>query len=219
MRKVGDSIRESIGQGLSPSLHIGTLFDVSCLGNRSRKSAHTNAVFKCRLNAQLVGNTAKKVLNERSSGPASQKLGHPTDEKQLHETRQFCNSIVWNGSWFRLARLLLCHGSGGSQRCGGTRWLHKLRRGLKEGKVRKLACSRSHGCVARAGSSCRENCFGGSRGGKGDGFVHPLFCCAMLFLRAGRPDEDAVPDELSHPISGFDESIFRHDHLRMTQSR
>jgi hypothetical protein len=41
----------------------------------------------------------------------------------------------------------------------------------------------------------------------------------MLFLRAGRPDEDAVPDELSHPISGFDESIFRHDHLRMTQSR
>ena len=150
-------------------------------------------MFKCRLNAQLVGNTAKKVLNQRSSRSVSQKGGHHPNEKQLNETRQFCDSIVWKGSWFLLARLLLCYGSGGSQRCGGTRWLHKLRRGLKEGKVRKLACSRSHGCVARAGSSCRENCFGGSRGGKGDGFVHPLFCCAMLFLRAAKPDEDAVP--------------------------
>lgn len=28
--------------------------------------------------------------------------------------------------------------------------------GFEGGKVRKLACSRSHGCVARAGSSCRE---------------------------------------------------------------
>ena len=139
-------------------------------------------MFKCRLNAQLIGITAKKVLNEPSRGAASQKRETSPNKKQLNETRQFCDSGVWSSSWFRLARLLLCDDSGGSQRCGGTRWLHKLRRGLKEGKVRKLACSRSHGCVARAGSSCRENCFGGSRGGKGDGFVHPLFCCAMLFF-------------------------------------
>jgi hypothetical protein len=71
---------------------------------------------------------------------------------------------------------------------------NQLRRGLKEGKVRKLACSRSHGCVARAGSSCRENCFGNSPGGKGDGFVHPLFCCAMLFFRVVTHDEVAVPE-------------------------
>ena len=32
--------------------------------------------------------------------------------------------------------------------------------GFKGGKVRKLACSRSHGCVARAGCSCREIYFG-----------------------------------------------------------
>ena len=139
-------------------------------------------MFKCRLNAQLIGITAKKVLNEPSSGAASRKRGPVRNEKQLNETRQFCDRSVWSSSWFRLARLLLCDDSGGSQRCGGTRWLHKLRRGLKEGKVRKLACSRSHGCVARAGSSCRENCFGGSRGGKGDGFVHPLFCCTTLFF-------------------------------------
>ncbi len=145
-------------------------------------------MFKCRPNAQLIGITAKKVLNHPSSGAVPQKRGHHPNEKQLSETRQFCDSIASKGSWFRLARLLLCDIAGGSQRCGGTRWLHKLRRGLKEGKVRKLACSRSHGCVARAGSSCRENCFGGSRGGKGDGFVHPLFCCAMLFFsRAARP--------------------------------
>lgn len=41
----------------------------------------------------------------------------------------------------------------------------------KEGKVRKLACSRSYGCVARAGSSCREACFGKCLGGKGKGLV------------------------------------------------
>lgn len=150
--------------------------------NRPRERTRTNAVFKCRLHAQLVGNTAKKVLDERSMWAPLKKRGRHPDKKQLHETRQFRVRSVWSSSWFLLARLLLCDKSGGSQRCGGTRWLHKLRRGLKEGKVRKLACSRSHGCVARAGSSCRENCFGGSRGGKGDGFVHPLFCCAMLFL-------------------------------------
>ena len=32
--------------------------------------------------------------------------------------------------------------------------------GFKGGKVRKLACSCSHGCVARAGCSCREIYFG-----------------------------------------------------------
>ena len=42
------------------------------------------------------------------------------------------------------------------------------------------------------------------------------FSVALYFFRAVTHDEVAVPDELSHPISGFDESIFRHDHLRMT---
>jgi hypothetical protein len=194
------------------------LFDVRCTGNRLGKSIRSNAVFKCRLNAQLIGNTAKKVLNERSSRSASQKRGHHPNEKPRHETRQFCDSSVLNSSWFRLARLLLCNHSGGSQRCGGTRWLHKLRRGLKEGKVRKLACSRSHGCVARAGSSCRENCFGGSRGGKGDGFVHPLFCCAMLFLRAITHYEDVVSIEPLHSQmhASFGDHIISEDHLSMT---
>ena len=194
----------------SESLLIGTTGCASRLNDQEsckHATSEPEALFKCRLNAQLIGITAKKVLNKRSPRSVRGQFKVCLPKKPLDETRQFCINNGCTSSSCNLARPLLCHAIGGSQRCGGTRWLHQLRRGLKEGKVRKLACSRSHGCVARAGSSCRENCFGGSRGGKGDGFVHPLFCCAMLFLRAVTHDEVAVPDELSHSMSGFDESI------------
>ena len=49
----------------------------------------------------------------------------------------------------------------------------------------KLACSRSHGCVARAGSSCRRVCANKLNGGKGEGLVLPPFflreeVCAVI---------------------------------------